>query len=115
MSLPKTLTVTLATHGDVDEPCVAVCPELALSTDGPTVAAALHALARAIEIYETLAQPVPAGAVSSSLPAFEPAPSSSPAAEPLLRPVASGGRRAKRARPQSPAPVAAPRPELRSA
>src|SRR5688572_17960868 len=49
MSIRRTITVTLTTHGEVDQPCTAACPDLALSTDGPTVAAALHALAKAIE------------------------------------------------------------------
>jgi hypothetical protein len=49
MPIRRTITVTLSTHGEVDQPCTASCPDLALSTDGPTVAAALHALAKAID------------------------------------------------------------------
>lgn len=67
MAIRKTLTITLTTHGDVDQPCVAECPALALATDGPSVPAALHALARAIEVYDHLAEPT--GAARAAAPA----------------------------------------------
>jgi hypothetical protein len=84
MSIRKTITVTLATHGEVDQPCTAACPDLALSTDGPTVAAALHALAKAIEYLPvgevlppvneaaTVAPPAPPAPVAPDLPMLTP-------------------------------------------
>jgi hypothetical protein len=106
MVLQKTLTVTLTTHGDVDQPCVAQCPGLALATDGPTVPAALHALARAIEIYDDLGQPAgsdaPAGATNDGAAAPD-----VPSPENHLRPVAAADRPRKAVRPEgaSPAPA----------
>jgi hypothetical protein len=57
MPIRKTITVTLTTRGDVDLPCTASCPDLALSTDGPTVASALEALAKAIEFLPRAEEP----------------------------------------------------------
>lgn len=94
MSIQKTLTVTLTTHGDVDGPCVAACPEMGLATDGPTVPAALHALAKALEIYDNLAGG-PRASEAPAAPAPSPTPAAAPADEPRLQAVPPRGRRPK--------------------
>lgn len=74
MAIRKIITVTLTTRGDMDLPCTASCPDLALSTDGPTVAAALQALAKAME-YVPRGEELPAPAAPAVVQALpEPPP-----------------------------------------